>query len=152
MAAPAAMQTSSTGLQLIEFFEGLRTKAYKCPAGVWTIGVGHTSGVKQGDICTKEQAREWLRSDVAHAERCVNDAVRGARLNQSQFDALVSFVFNLGCGAFLRSTMLKLLNAGKVSDVGPQFNRWTRAGNRVLPGLVKRRAAERSLFETGAWK
>lgn len=147
-----AMRTSSIGLQLIEHFEGLRTTAYRCPAGVWTIGIGHTSGVKQGTTCSVEQAREWLRSDVAHAERCVNDAVRGTRLNQAQFDALVSFVFNLGCGAFLRSTMLKLLNAGKVADVGPQFARWTRAGSRVLDGLVRRRAAERKLFETGAWK
>lgn len=140
------MQISKAGLDLIKQFEGLYLKAYRCPAGVPTIGYGHTAGVAMGQTITQQQADDYLRRDVRQFERAVERQV-SVPLTQGQFDALVSFAFNLGEGALAQSTLLRLLNAGDYAGAAAQFDRWNKAGGRVLPGLVRRRAAERALFE-----
>ncbi len=140
------MHTSQKGLDLIKSFEGLRLSAYKCPADVWTIGYGTTAGVKPGQTITKERAEELLRDDVKRFEGQVLRLVK-VPLTQGQFDALVSFTYNLGAANLGNSTLLRLLNAGDYKGAAAQFDRWTKAGGKELPGLVKRRAAERALFE-----
>ena len=140
------MQISKAGLDLIKQFEGLYLKAYRCPAGVPTIGYGHTAGVAMGQTITQQQADDYLRRDVRQFERAVARLV-SVPLTQGQFDALVSFAFNLGEGALAQSTLLRLLNAGDYAGAAAQFDRWNKADGRVLPGLVRRRAAERALFE-----
>ena len=101
------MKTSPIGRKLIQSFEGYRSEAYLCPAGVWTIGYGHTRDVKQGDICTKEEADMFLQDDLKTAEDAVN--AQNLKIGQLQFDALVSFVFNVGTANFNKSTLLKKL-------------------------------------------
>jgi len=139
------MKTGINGLNIIKEFEGLRLQAYKCPADRWTIGYGHTAGVSANDVITEAQATSLLCQDVAESERAVNHYVHGP-LTQNQFDALVSFVFNLGVGNFRTSTLLKKLNAGDNDGAAQEFGRWIHAGGKALPGLVRRRAAERALF------
>lgn len=139
------MKTGINGLNIIKEFEGLRLQAYKCPADRWTIGYGHTAGVSANDVITEAQAISLLCQDVAESERAVNHYVHGP-LTQNQFDALVSFVFNLGVGNFRTSTLLKKLNAGDNDGAAQEFGRWIHAGGKALPGLVRRRAAERALF------
>lgn len=133
------------GLKFIKQFEGLRLQAYKCPADRWTIGYGHTADVSANDVITEAQANSLLCQDVAESERAVNQYVH-VPLTQSQFDALVSFVFNLGVGNFRTSTLLKKLNAGDDDGAAQEFGRWIHAGGKALPGLVRRREAERALF------
>lgn len=140
------MRTSENSLALIRQAEGLRLRAYKCPAGVWTIGYGTTAGVKEGQIITRERAEELLRDDVKRFEDQVLRLVK-VQLTQGQLDALVSFTYNLGAANLGNSTLLRLLNAGDYKGAAAQFDRWTKAGGKELPGLVKRRAAERALFE-----
>ncbi len=140
------MHISQKGLDLIKSFEGLRLSAYKCPADVWTIGYGTTAGVKPSQTITKERAEELLREDVARFEAQVLRLVK-VPLTQGQFDGLVSFTYNLGAGNLSNSTLLRLLNAGDYAGAAEQFDRWSKAGGRVLAGLVRRRAAERALFE-----
>lgn len=139
------MRTGINGLTLIKQFEGLRLQAYKCPADRWTIGYGHTADVGANDVITEEEALSFLRQDVAGSERAVNQYVH-VPLTQNQFDALVSFVFNLGVGNFRTSTLLKKLNAGDDDGAAQEFGRWIHAGGKALPGLVRRREAERALF------
>lgn len=139
------MNVSETGIQLIKNFEGCVLNAYKCPAGVWTIGYGHTSGVKEGQTITKAQAEELLIQDLRPFEIGVNNLVN-VPLNQNQFDALVSFCYNLGTGNLKKSTLLKLLNKGDYNGAAEQFDRWVYAGGEKLNGLVKRRSAEKKLF------
>lgn len=139
------MKTGEKGLELIKHFEGLRLGAYQCSADVWTIGYGHTAGVKPGDAITTEQADAFLRQDVADSERAVSRFV-SVPLTQNQFDALVSFTFNLGSGSLRNSTLLKKLNAGDYSGAAEQLLRWVNAGGKKLPGLVRRREAEKTLF------
>ena len=139
------MQTSQNGINLIKQFEGLRLEAYQCAAGVRTIGYGHTNGVKQGDKITPGQAEDFLRSDLEKFENAINNLVT-AELNQNQFDALVSFVFNIGINAFKQSTMLKFLNNNSFPLAAGQFDRWIKSDGKVLEGLVKRRKAEKELF------
>lgn len=141
------MITGEKGLELIKEFEGLRLTAYLCPAQVWTIGYGHTAGVRQGDVIIEAQADAFLRHDLAASELAVGRRVT-ALLNQNQFDALVSFTFNLGAGNLSRSTLLKKLNAGDYAGAAEEFLRWNRAGGKPLAGLSRRRAAERALFLT----
>ncbi|WP_337013686.1 lysozyme [Pantoea sp. AS142] len=142
------MKISEHGLNLIKSFEGLRLQAYQCSAGVWTIGYGHTAGVLPGDITDEVQADIFLRNDIAASESTVMRLVAVA-LNQHQFDALVSFVFNLGSGNFAASTLLKKLNAGDYAGAAEEFSRWIHAGGKPLSGLVRRREAERKLFMAG---
>lgn len=141
------MQTSDAGRAMIAGFEGLRLTAYRCPAGVLTIGYGHTGpDVKPGLVITQQQAENLLAADLARFERGVSEMCAGLSLTQGQFDALVSFAYNLGLGALAGSTLMRLLRAGDVQGAARQFDRWNKAGGKVLPGLVKRRAAERDLF------
>lgn len=140
------MKTSSTGRALIRQFEGDKLTAYICPAGVLTIGVGHTgSDVKRGMTITQAQSDALLVADLAKFEKAVAAAVK-VPLTQNQFDALVSFAFNVGVGALRDSTLLRLLNAGDYKGAAAQFGRWNKGGGSVLPGLVKRRADEAALF------
>lgn len=137
---------SSTGLALTRSFEGLRLSAYQDSAGVWTIGYGHTGpGVHSGQRITEPEAEVLLRMDLAAAIDCVRRAVK-VPLTQGQFDALVDFCFNTGSGSFLASSLLRLLDAGDVESAAQQFGLWVHAGGRVIPGLVRRRAAEAALF------
>lgn len=134
-------KTSNEALQAICNFEGLRLKAYKCPAGVWTIGVGHTRGVYKGQKITKEQAYEYLRQDIAPIETYLNK--QHICKTQGQFDALVDFIFNLGIGNFRSSTLRKYIIAGYSDEkICAQFKRWVYAAGKKLKGLVKRRAWE----------
>lgn len=139
------MNISSQGIGLIIHFEGFRAKAYRDSAGVWTIGFGSTKGVHPGMVISRDQAGIRLYHDVDQAEEAVNRLVT-VPLNQSQFDALVSFVYNLGPGALQKSTLLKRLNAGDYPGAAEEFMRWVKAGGKKLTGLVRRRAAERALF------
>jgi lysozyme len=139
------MKQSDQGIDLIKRFEGVRLKAYDDGVGVLTIGYGHTSGVHWGDVITEDEAENLLQEDLEDFEECVNDLV-DVSLNQAQFDALVSFTFNVGCGAFRRSTLLRKLNKGDYKAAANQLLRWNRGGGRVLKGLVRRRQAERDLF------
>jgi lysozyme len=140
------MKTSQKGIDLLKAHEGLRLTAYKCPAGVWTIGYGHTgSDVKEGKAITQTEAERLLRLDVEWAERAVNAELPA--INQCQFDALVSFVFNVGAGAFAGSTLLKKAKASPNDPaIRAEFAKWRNGGGKVLPGLVKRRAAEADLY------
>ena len=139
------MSPSDKALDLIRQFEGLRLAAYKCPAGVPTIGYGTTRGVKMGMTVTKDEAEKLLQADVTPFSDRINKLVK-VKLNQNQFDALVSFVYNVGSGAFADSTMLKLINQNLLDDAANQFIRWNRANGEVLTGLTRRRMAERDLF------
>lgn len=146
------MKTSKNGIQLIKSFEGCRLKAYKCPANVWTIGIGHTGTVNgkpivEGMTITDLMAETLLAIDLQKFENAINTKVKKP-LTQNEFDSLTSFVFNVGIGAFANSTMLKLLNQGNFELAAKQFDRWIYAKGKVLNGLKKRRAAEKALFLT----
>lgn len=142
------MKTGSKGIELIKLFEGFKAEAYLCPANVWTIGYGTTSGVKRGQTVTIKEAEDLLQKDLVKFENTVNSAVK-VKLTQDQFDALVSFVYNVGPGNFRSSTLLSLLNQGDYASVPFQMARWNRANGRVLAGLTRRRKAEGDLFRTG---
>jgi len=139
------MTTSAAGRMFIEQFEGLRLASYQDSIGVWTIGYGHTEGVSAVMTCTPEQADAWMAEDLRVAELAVDISVR-VTLNQNQYDALVSFTFNVGSGNFENSTLLKKLNLSDYIGASAQFPIWDRAGGQALPGLLKRRLAERDLF------
>ena len=139
------MKTSPKGIALIKEFEGLRLKAYKCPGGVWTIGYGHTAGVKSGMVITEAQAEEYLKADLIVFERYLNGL--GLALNQNQFDALVSFIYNVGTGNFSSSTLLRKVRANpQDNSIMDEFLRWVYSKGRVLPGLQRRRLAEMKLY------
>ena len=144
------MKISLEGLSLIKKFEGCKLIAYKCSAGVWTIGYGHTTGVKEGDVCTQEEAEKLLRGDIFKFEEYVQDSVK-VDLDQSQFDALVAWTFNLGPGNLRSSTMLKKLNNGEYESVPFEMRRWNKAGGKTLDCLIRRRQAESLLFESKEW-
>ena len=139
------MTTSNQGKNLIKEAEGLRLEAYLCPAKVPTIGWGHTKGVKLGQHITVLQAEDMLVEDIAPIERLLN----GLKINfrQEQFDALVSWIFNLGEGKFKGSTMYKrIVGNAKDEEITDQMVKWINAAGRPLPGLMKRRVAEANLF------
>ena len=147
-------KTAANGIELIKSFEGLRLTAYKCPAGVWTIGYGYTGLVDgklitSGMTITAAKATELLKKDLASFEAAVNGCVT-APITQNMFDALVSFAFNVGAGALRRSTLLKKLNAKDYSGAADELPKWNKAGGKVLNGLVRRRMAEKELFMLGA--
>jgi len=142
------MQVSSVGRKAIEGYEGCRLTAYQDSVGVWTIGYGHTGpDVHAGLTITQAQADQLLLADLYKFEQGVSQLVR-VPINQNQFDALVSFAFNLGLGSLGRSTLLKLLNSRDYKGAADQFLKWTYAGHEQLPGLVIRRRAERAMFLT----
>jgi lysozyme len=139
---------SDAGFDLTKQFEGLRLAASQDQVGVWTIGYGHTGPeVHGGLVITQDQADILLHSDVAGAVACVNRAVT-ANIFQHHFDALVDFVFNLGCGRLLGSTLLRHVNAGEFDLAAPQFLLWDHAGGVVVQGLLTRRQAEMTLFQS----
>ncbi|ENR2983234.1 MULTISPECIES: lysozyme [Acinetobacter calcoaceticus/baumannii complex] len=142
--------TSNAGLNLIKGFEGKRLNAYDDGVGVWTIGFGtikYPNGVrvKKGDTCTEQQAETYLKNDLTKFEVAINKLVK-VSLTQNQFDALASFTYNLGETNLANSTLLKKLNKGDYQGAADQFLAWKKAGGKVLPGLVRRREAERALF------
>lgn len=139
------MRTTERGLSLIKEFEGLRLKAYQDAVGVWTIGYGTTRGVKPGQTITTDEAQELLEADVMRFEPEVHRLVK-VDLNSNQWDALLSFTYNLGASNLASSTLLKKLNAGDLAGAADEFVRWNRAGGKVLAGLTRRRQAERALF------
>jgi lysozyme len=158
--APAAPTSlSDRGVEFIARFEGFRQTLYDDPAGHCTIGYGHLVHHGRCDgseppqfrgVITRTQALRLLRSDAAGAAAAVTNSVT-VHLTQHQFDALVSFAYNVGAGGFRRSTLLKRLNTGDKRSVRGQLALWNKAGGRVLPGLVTRRKAEAALFETGRY-
>lgn len=148
------MKTSEAGKEFIKSFESCRLAAYDDGVGIWTIGYGHVKGVQRGDECTQAQADAWFeQDDLMPAEECVNSLIT-ASLSQQQYDAVVSLVFNIGCGNLSTSTIRKMLNARDYNGAAGQFIRWNKAGNplRELAGLTKRRNAERKMFETGVYE
>lgn len=138
------------GVSLIKKFEGCELEAYQCSANVWTIGYGHTKDVEKGDTITKEEAEQMLIDELHEYENYINKYVNVA-LSQNQFDALVSWVYNLGPANLTASTMLKVLNNGKYEEVPAQMKRWNKAGGKVLDGLVRRREAEALLYQGREW-
>lgn len=142
------MRISLDGINLIKTFEGLRLEAYKDVIGVWTIGWGHTgSDVRPGLKIDEPTATDLLHLDLRKFEDGINSMVKVA-LSQHQFDALVSFTYNVGLGNFQKSTMLKLLNASDSAKAALEFPKWRSAGGRVIPVLVERRAKEQFLFQS----
>lgn len=139
------MKTSDKGINLIKAHEGLVLTAYKCPADIWTIGYGHTKDVKPGQTITALQADEFLKQDLQMFEKAVN--AHNLNINQNQFDALVSFTYNVGPGNLQKSTLLKKVKLN-VSDptIAIEFAKWNKGGGRILPGLVKRRESESKLY------
>lgn len=141
------MRTSDNGIELVKRFEGYREQAYRCPAGVWTIGYGHTGNVHEGQTCTREQAERWLREDLKNAENAVNALEPARPLKQGEFDALVSFVYNLGTGNFSGSTLrMKVCANPDNPTIRDEFRKWIYADGRIQPGLVTRREAEADLY------
>lgn len=139
------MRTSENGRKLIQRFEGCREKAYQDCVGVWTIGYGHTGNVRAGQVITKQEAERLLSEDLKRFEAGVEKNVK-VSLTQNQFDALVSFCYNLGVGNLQKSTLLKKLNAGDYKGAGDEFLKWNKAGGSVVKGLTNRRKDERELF------
>lgn len=136
------------GLDLILVSEELRLEAYRCPAGVWTIGWGHTGpDVYPGLVITEAMAVMFKQADLERFEAAVEDALE-VPVTGNQFSALVSFAFNVGDQAFRDSTLLNKLNTGDIKGAAVEFKRWVRSKGRIQPGLVTRRAAERELFLT----
>jgi GH24 family phage-related lysozyme (muramidase) len=147
---PVTGQINAEGLALIKHFEGLRTTAYQDSVGVWTIGYGHTSmvgppPVYPGMTITAAQAEAILQQDLEVFERGVSQALT-ITTRENQFSAMVSFAFNVGLNAYRGSTLLRKHNAGDFAGAAAEFPRWVYAGGEVLPGLVRRREAERTLY------
>ncbi|MDG3555621.1 lysozyme [Acinetobacter bereziniae] len=142
---------SEQGFAIIREFEGFRSDAYLDTGGVLTIGFGtikypNGTSVQKGDVCTKTQAEEWLKNDCKWVDACLDKNVK-VNLNQNQFDALASFVYNIGETAFVKSTMLTLINQNSLTSAASQFDRWVFDNGKRIQGLVNRRTKERKLFE-----
>lgn len=146
---PRIYSVSPLCVKIVKSFEGFSSTPYLCPSKVWTIGYGHTDGVtRDTPITTEARASEILAADLVAFSHRISRFIT-AELSQDQVDALVSFAFNVGVGAFSTSTLLRRLNAGDVSGAASEFDRWVyAAGGTKLSGLVARRAAERALFES----
>lgn len=142
------MKVSNIGLNLIKEHEGCKLRAYRCQAGVLTIGVGHTGDVVEGSVITQAQADDLLRKDIARFEAGIDGSVHVA-ITQNMFDALVSLAFNIGLNSFQKSTLLAKLNANDYLGASDQFLVWNKAGGAISKGLQRRRVAERKLFTTG---
>ncbi len=142
---PKLTRISQAGIDLIKRWEGFRDKAYLCPGNVWTIGYGHTKNVYQGMYINKEQAEQLLKEDLSYFENAVRQLSK-VELTQGQFDAMVSFSFNVGVNALRKSTLLRLVNQKKLTAASKEFSRWVYANKKKLPGLVKRREEEKQLF------
>ena len=134
--------------ELIKKWEGLRLRSYRDSVGVWTVGWGHTSTAKRGMHITLDKAEELFKEDIAWAEEAVRTHVK-VDLKQHEFDALVSFTFNVGEGAFAKSTLLNKLNKADFDGAASEFLRWVHAGGKKLRGLERRRQDERRYFLWG---
>ena len=136
-------------IDLIKQFEGFRAEAYKCPAGIWTIGYGTTQvdgqPVREGMTISREQALQYAQQEVNKLWSKIESILK-VKINDNQMNALVDFAYNLGFNALKNSTLMRLINESKFDEAANQFSRWVYAGGKVLPGLVKRREAERQLF------
>jgi len=139
---------NSAGLALIKEYEGCKLEAYQDGNGVWTIGFGHTAGVKEGDTCSQEQADAFLEQDLIATELSVSSLVK-VPLTDNQFAALVSFTFNEGTGRLADSTLLKKLNEGGYPVVPAYLKAWVFVNHQLSQGLVRRRAAEAALWSMG---
>lgn len=144
------LRINKAGINIIKDSESLRLKAYKCPSGIPTIGWGHTKGVLPSMTCSEAEAENWLAEDIERAESAVRIKV-DVSLNENQFSALVSFVFNVGVTNFISSTLLRVLNEGRHESVPAELRRWVygrdRFGKKIqLPGLVTRRNKEAELW------
>lgn len=158
------MNISEKGLSLIKSFEGFKTESYQCSAGNWTIGYGtirypNGTPVKQLDCCTSEQAEDFIRHDVKTFVDGLNKRVGGIELTQQQFDALVSFCYNLGLGSFDQSTLYKKIkvnpNDETIYDYNPvqpenscEFTKWIKSGGKVVKGLLNRRIVEADFYHS----
>lgn len=141
------MKTGCKGIELIKKFEGYSEVAYLCPSGILTIAWGHTANVHEGQTCTREQAERWLREDLKNAENAVNALEPSRPLRQDEFDALVSFVYNLGTANFSGSTLRRKVLANPDNPtIRDEFRKWIYADGRIQPGLVTRREAEADLY------
>lgn len=149
------LKVSKVGVDLCKEFEGFFSKAYRCPAGVWTVGYGTTMingrPVNSNDTMTLEHATQYLLYDLQkHLDsgaRYIKPEI-ARRLNQNQIDAIASFVYNIGAGGFSKSSFLKLLNQGDFVNCSERMLLWNKGGGKILRGLVRRRAAEKKLFDT----
>ena len=140
------LKPSENSVEIIKKHESYRSKAYQCPSGVWTIGYGHTKGVRKGQTITRAQGEAYFQQDLQNAVNIVRKYVK-VPLTQNEFDALVSFVFNVGEGNFKNSTMLKKINAREYEAAAAEFPKWNKGDGKVLQGLVTRRREEKGLFE-----
>ena len=145
------MQLSEEGISLIKHFEGCGLEAYQDSVGIWTIGYGTIKGVKEGDQINQDEAEHLLQEEMPEYEGYINEMVN-VPLEQNQFDALCSWVFNLGPKTLSESTLLRVLTDGKYDEVPEQIVRWNKAGGQVLEGLVRRRQAEADMFEGKKWE
>ncbi|WP_338803533.1 lysozyme [Xenorhabdus griffiniae] len=142
------MEISDKGLECIKLYEGLKLKAYPDPATgstPWTIGYGHTKGVKKGNLITEQQAEAFLHDDLQPIYTTLRRLVK-VPLSQSQFDALCSFIFNCGSSNFSDSTLLKKLNQSDYTGAAAEFSRWNKAAGKVMRGLDNRRSSEHQMF------
>ena len=142
------MKTSDKGIEYIKLKEGVRLKSYQDIVGVWTIGYGHTKTARSGQEITLKQAHELLMQDINEHNKFIDKYVK-VELSQNQYDALSSFVFNLGGGALQKSTLLKKLNAGDYEGAANELLRWDKAGGKQVRGLTIRRQEERDMFIGG---
>jgi lysozyme len=142
------MRMSDYAFSRLKEFEGLRLEAYKCAGGRWTIGYGHTKGVREGQRIDERTASRLLEEDVEYFESFLAKEPYAEDITQGQWDALVDFLFNLGVGNFLSSTLRKrIIEDVDHDDIPNQFRRWNKAGGKVLMGLVKRREWEAQMYE-----
>ena len=140
-------KVGKAGLALIKQFEGCRLEAYRCSAGRWTIGYGHTDGVKKGMKITQQQAELIFQNDIALFSKSVSNVIGSVNLNQNQYDALVSFAYNCGIGNLKKSTLLKRIKENPNDErIGYEFSRWAYSNGRYLAGLARRRKAEAELY------
>jgi lysozyme len=148
------MQTSDAGIKQLQGFEGFRTTPYQDIVGKWTVGYGHLmipgDGTEIHQNITVEQGEALLRKDLHTAEECIN--ANCDELTQNEFDALVSFTFNLGCSAFERSTLLKFIKAKNFEAAAKEFPKWNMAGGKISQGLLRRRLAEQETFLHGIYR
>ena len=144
------MRTSEPGKEFIKDFEGCKLEAYQCSGGVWSIGYGHTRNVQEGDKITSKEADAFLVKDIemveVHVDRLVN-----VHLLRHEWDAIVSWCFNLGCGNLRASTMLQVINSGDLDKVSEQIIRWDKVGKKAVAGLTRRRKAEAQLFDDAVY-
>ncbi|AWD90198.1 lysozyme [Dickeya phage Sucellus] len=147
------LRFSEESMLLIGDAEGCRKDVYKCPANLWTIGIGHTGGVTAlAKNASNEQIAEWFAEDLINAQNCIEQNVESrikTELTQGMFDAIGSFIFNIGCGKFIKSTMFKMIIDKDNLEACNQLQRWVYAGKEILPGLVERRSKERIMCIRG---